>query len=109
MNYNDRTVVEYAEKRLKAVRSQRMVFPIMGGLFVAFVICLFWMIKEKSDKLGEALVGSQAFWFGFVIGALFLGMLFLCAFGVVKTFRMSWGIEAAVYELAVRRGHEKSR
>jgi hypothetical protein len=76
---------------------------------VAFVACLIWMIKEKSDKLGETLISNQAFWAGFVIGALFLGMSFICAFGLVKTFRMSWGIEAAVYDLAARRGHENCR
>ena len=109
MNYDDRTVVEYAEHRLKAVRSQRLVFPIMGGLFVAFVICLVWMVRQESDKLGELLVANRVFWAGFGVGVLFLSMLFLCAFGLVKSFRMSWGIEAAVYELAVRRGHENSR
>ena len=81
----------------------------MGALFLAFVACLIWLIKEKSDQLGELLIRNQAFWAGFVIGALFLGMSFLCAFCLVKTFRMSWGIEAAVYELAMRRGHENSR
>ncbi len=94
---------------MKAVRSQKLIFPIVGGLFAAFVVCLVWIVRQASNKLGEALATNRVFWAGFGAGGLFLSMLFLCAFGLVKSFRISWGIEAAVYELAVRRGHENAR
>jgi hypothetical protein len=68
-----------------------------------------WVTISGAVRLGEVLISNQAFWSGSVIGALFVSMSFICAFGLVKTFRMSWGIEAAVYELAARRGHENFR
>ena len=109
MNYDDRTVVEYAERRLKARRSQKLAFPIMGALLLGAVVGLIWLVHRKSARVGESLFGNEMFLDGFVLGLLSMGALVLGAFGLVKMLRMSWGIEAAVYELAARLGREKPR
>lgn len=110
MNYDDRTVVEYAEERLKAFRSQRKVaLPIMGTCVLGLVVCFVWMIHQKSEQVGEWLIGNELFLAGFAFGVLVMVGMLVGAVGLVKMFRLSWGIEGAVYELAARLGRERLR
>lgn len=108
MTYDDRAVVEFAEKRLKAFHSERKIaMPIMGCCLLALVVCLIWMLHQESEQAGEWLVGNELFLAGFAFGILVMGSMLAGALGLVKMFRLSWGIEAAVYQLAARLGRER--
>ena len=89
------------------MRSHKVLFLVFGLLGVAFVGCLVWMVQERSERLGESVAKFAAFWQGIGIGVLLMMGLFVLAVGIVGTVRLSWGIEGAVYQLAVRLGRKE--
>ncbi len=108
MTYDERVIVEFVEKRLKKLNSERkLVVPTMGCCLLALIVCLIWLLYEESEQVGEWLVSKPLFLDGFAFGILAMVSVFLAAAGFVKVFRVSWGIEGAVYELAARLGRER--
>ena len=54
MTYDDRAVVEYAEKRLKPLNSERhLALPIMGSCLLALIVCLIRLLHQESEQAGE--------------------------------------------------------